>query len=895
MFWFLLRCALITLLVFALAGLQLSSRIRKNQTLFLVDASDSVAPQQKEKAIQFVNDALRKIQAPDQAGLIVYGSKAEVERFPSSPYLLEKFESQIDPKQTNLENALRLADGVMADDYQKNIVVLSDGLENTGDAVPLAKSLQEKGVTLQGHYLQPANVVEAQLENVRIPSEARLKEPFLLEIITKSNQPMSGLLQISQNGVLIQEGTVQFSDAEKTVIRIPQTITTPGLYRYDVQIKPEKDFQIENNSAQAWISVEGPPRILLVDEQPAELRILAEALQRRGFSVDVKEGRYLPRTLSDLMLYQAVFVRNVPASMIRSQMPVVQQYVHEFGGGFAMLGGRKSFGPGGYYQTPVETVLPVRMDLVNKKYLADVAMVIVIDKSGSMSYTDRGRQKIDLADEGGSRVASLLKETDQLGVLAVDSVPKWAHELKKLGNKKDAIDAILSIRAGGGGIYVYTGLRAAYEALKDIKASVKHVILFADTADCEEKDGPNGESSLSLASRALEEHQITTTTIGIGQTGDPDVQFLEQLATIAAGRFYFTNDMFTLPEIFAQESAVVQRYYITEETFQPSIQQIEPLLNGLTETPQLDGYVATTAKTFADVSIVSHREDPILASWRHGLGYSVAFTSDPVGPWGVKWVSLWPDWERFWAQTGRYLARTNQPAQFQVSFESKGSNSTTVVVDMFDQDPGTQDSSLQGAVVDSSGQEHSLTFSRAAHGRYEAIVPSQAPLFGKVFRLSGDRVAEEAIVQFQGSRNLEYEITSNGRERLEQITGRLVESADQLRLFSKTAVDVQSVRPQLLVWAVWLFLIDIVLRKLDPGMFRRRRKLQPEPVAVSVPLQQLKMRKRSMEREEPQPFTFDEPIVTETEYKEAASAKETPTKQDSDYMDRLKQAKKRRT
>src|SRR3990172_10361134 len=122
-----------------------------------------------------------------------------------------------------------------------------------------------------------------------------------------------------------------------------------------------------------------------------------------------------------------------------------------------------------------------------------------------MSYTDRGRQKIDLADEGGARVATLLKKTDQLGVLAVDSVPKWVYSLQRLRNVDDAVDSITSIRAGGGGIYVYSGLREAYQVLQSAKATVKHVILFADTADCEEKEGPSGESSLAIAQEKSEE------------------------------------------------------------------------------------------------------------------------------------------------------------------------------------------------------------------------------------------------------------------------------------------------------------------------------------------------------------------------------------------------------
>ncbi len=887
LFWFVLRSLLIMLVVFALAGAQLSSRVRKNQILFLVDASDSIAPEQKEKAVEFLNQAMRKIQPPDQAGIIVFGSQAEVERFPSLAHSIVRFESQINPSGTNLENALRLADAVLADDYQKDIVILSDGLENAGESLPLAKLMMEKDVALQGFYLHPSDVVEAQIEDVRVPPEIRLKEPFTLEVITKSNRKMSALLQILRNGVLLQEGTILLNPVEKNLIPIPQKILEPGIYRYDIRIKPQQDFQVENNSLQAWISVAGPPRILFVDNQPEEIQTLADAFARRGFSVEVKEARYFPRILPDMLLYQAILIRNVPASAIHSQMPSLEQYVHEFGGGFAMLGGKKSFGPGGYYQTPVENILPVRMDLVNKKYLADVAMVIVIDKSGSMTFTDRGRQKIDLADEGGARVASLLKETDRLGVLAVDSVPKWAFEFQKLGNKRDAIDAITSIRAGGGGIYVYSGLREAYDRLANVEASVKHVILFADTADCEEKDGASGDSSLLLAGRALEQHQITTTTIGIGQSGDPDVDFLEQLATIAAGRFYFTNDMFTLPQIFAQESAVVQRYYITEETFLPKIEQSEPLLSGVQEVPELDGYVATTAKGQATVSVLSHREDPVLAFWRHGLGHTLAYTSDPVGSWGAKWLA-WPQWENFWAQTGRYLARSSEPARFQVSVKADG-NATTVIVDTFEELQEQEGSSWRGAVVDSSGKEQELIFTRTSYGRFEAKIPITGSLFGKIFRLQSDQILEEAVVQFSSPGNREYQTSSEGKNLLIQMTGSLIESADQLKFNSKTATDVQPISMQLLLWAIWLFLLDVAVRKLDFSLFRRRRTLQPATVLVQAPIEKLKTRKKEVQKQRPVWMEVEkEPEPTQPE-----SRMKPESQQSSDYMERLKKVKKK--
>jgi hypothetical protein len=362
------------------------------------------------------------------------------------------------------------------------------------------------------------------------------------------------------------------------------------------------------------------------------------------------------------------------------------------------------------------------------------------------------------------------------------------------------------------------------------------------------------------------------------------VAFLEQLATISSGRFYFTNDMFTLPQIFAQESAVVQRHYITEETFAPVVKQPEPLLSGITKLPELDGYVATSAKTFATVSLTSHRDDPVLAFWRHGLGQTVAYTSDPVGAWGAKWRA-WTEWERFWTQTARYLARTNEPANFQVSVDATG-NSTTVIVDTLDSDVPAENE-WTGALIDATGQEHRLAFSRSSYGRYEAQVPVTGTLFGKVFRIQGDTILEEAIVQFSAERNREYELSGSGKEYLKQITGgRLIESVEQMRLNSKTASDVQPVRRQLLLWALWLFLLDVLFRKLDPSLFRRSKAPQAVPLTAGAPLTALKVRKTQIEQHRPVMIEIEDLPVDQT-----PPSSEPPPAVDSDYMQRLKEAK----
>ena len=75
------------------------------------------------------------------------------------------------------------------------------------------------------------------------------------------------------------------------------------------------------------------------------------------------------------------------------------------------------------------------------------------------------------------------------------------------------------------------------------------------------------------------------------------------------------------------------------------------------EAPPLGGYVATTLKGTAEMVLMTHQEDPLLATWRYGLGRSVAFTSDAKAKWGVLWLR-WGGFNKFWSQVTRWTLRT---------------------------------------------------------------------------------------------------------------------------------------------------------------------------------------------------------------------------------------------
>jgi uncharacterized membrane protein len=870
----------------ALAGLHWKTPVRRKQVVFVMDSSASISTDQKQRELQWVNQSIQKLRLPDQAGIILFGSAAAIERFPGTPRLLEHSESKVEDSSTNVQEALRLAEATFAPGYQKNIVLLTDGNENAGDAAEAIKSARQRGVILQALYLKPSDVPEASVDSLRVPERVGLRQNFDLDVVLSSNRDIPSIVQVYRNGSLIQEGSLNLARDNKELIRLPQKISEPGMYRYEIKLKPSEDYQAANNSREVWVAVEGPPKLLIADAKPQELQTLSTALTNRGFHVHLTDTSGLPVTIQDMLQYQAIFIRNIPASNVQKQMSAFKQYVHDFGGGFVMLGGRSSFGPGGYYHTLVEEILPVQMDLQNKKYLADVALVIVIDKSGSMSFAERGRQKIDLADEGGARVISLLKDSDQFGAIAVDSVPKWAFQLQRLNQKQTAIDAVTSIRAGGGGIYVYSGLLEAYQALKNVEASVKHVILFADTADCEEQDGPSGESSLALAQRYLQNFKITTTTIGIGQHGDVDVPFLDRLSVAGDGRFYFTSDMFTLPQIFTQESAIVQRYYINEEQFTPGVVEKDPVLEGIDAVPDLLGYVATTLKPAAKLGLVSPRDEPVLAFWRHGLGQSAAFTSDPTAAWGRYWLG-WDEYERFWSQLTRWAARATTPPNFEATFLSSG-RSTTIVVDAVDAEGRfISDASFHAVVLDSNGNQQAVQLSQTTPGRYEANISSKGSFIGKIFREQNGEILEEQIVHFAGAPNLETSSDMRGLARLKQLIPETYDSPDLLRFKELASFEVQPLRDILLWIAAFLFLFDVAARKIDFSRLQPSAAPQREQPKEITQLSKLKSVKIPRPEQVVPPEIIQIPQIPEPE------KTIEPEQVQSDYLERLKRIKRK--
>jgi hypothetical protein len=139
--------------------------------------------------------------------------------------------------------------------------------------------------------------------------------------------------------------------------------------------------------------------------------------------------------------------------------------------------------------------------------------------------------------------------------------------------------------------------------------------------------------------------------------------------------------------------------------------------------PRLRGYVLTYAKPRSDL-LMKAGEDPLLVSWRHGLGRVVAFTSDLSGRWGREWVA-WqglPQWAGQLARdTMRRIVETSVRAEFHAEADA-----VRIVADLVGRDGRfVNHLKLYGNVTapDRSTQRHALL--QSAPGRYEGkFVPA---------------------------------------------------------------------------------------------------------------------------------------------------------------------------
>ena len=636
----LLRHALVILSALAFAGVSVLTVSPDRTAWLLLDLSASA---NEQEVLSLADEALREAGEDRKTGVIVFGRHAAVEKSIGSSAAFQEIHATVDRSGSDLGEALALASALLPSDTNGGIAVIADPAV-TGVEDYLASNPSVPVNTLQ---IAPKSGPDAQVTEIQVPATLYQGQKYTTLVTVHSNTASDATLLLSQNRETPETRKVTLRKGENT-FAFESVADQAGVIPCEAQILLPGDTVSANNLAGAFAVVAGEMNVLLAEGQSGEGAELKKMLESAGMKVRVIPVSMLSEQASDLWAYHTVALVNADAaSLTDGQIKALDEAVRTLGVGLAVFGGDASYALGGYRGSELEKLLPVSIDVKNKQDLPSTALVICIDKSGSMADESWGVSRLQLAREAAASALEVLNPRDSAGVIAFDDAGKWVVPLSPVSDVAAMQEQIRTIRLGGGTAF-FSALKMAQEALQRVQAQYKHVIFLTD--------GEAGDTGYDEVVKEMAQQGITVTTVAVGEGAD--TAGMRKLAELGNGRMYYAGPFDSLPKIFTKETMRISGSYVQNRTFTPFV--TDETMTDFEGFPPLDGYLATTEKPLATVSLASDRGDPLLAWWQYGAGKVAAWTSDVRGAWTASFLS-WQEAPAFFGGIVSFVLRVQEP------------------------------------------------------------------------------------------------------------------------------------------------------------------------------------------------------------------------------------------
>lgn len=670
----LLRLVAVALVVLAVAGLSLQTR-EEAQDLCIVlsaDASSSVNGRADGVADEVGRGLVAKLRPADQLGVIAFARQAEVIAWPSSPPRMPSLAPvKLDRSATRLASGIEAAVPLCPEGSEKKIVLVTDGNETVGDARRAAELARQTDTRVYAFALGPGEDDGLSLEKLIAPPLVREGSVFPVRAMVRNGgaQPKSGTIDILVNGETVSHAEIRL-DPGINVFEIPYQLHEKGSYQLAARLAGDGASSEERREMS--LAVAGPIRALVISRSRDSA--LAKALQLREVAVEFRDPASFPK-LEELLQYHCVIFDDVVRKELSNgALEALESYVKDFGGGFLMTGGVRSFGDKTYQKSAVERVLPVNLieQETKPKGRPPIGVFLVVDRSNSMSYNSRRHDVRDGEKMKYARAAALalieqVRPEDRIGVIAFDSDPYVLGPLRPLSEQRSVLEDRISRLVPGGGTDFKAALEIATAQLVQSGLKTLHVILLTDG------DTNRGVADHVAVIEAMVRLGISVTTVRIGDD-DINLAFLQQISRDTAGRFYHVEDIELLPQLIVNDTRQARRDTgesaesvedkpgaPAEGPQRPAVGEATEVLRGLAgrDFPVVRSIPRTKLKRGADLVLYLGAEPqkrPLLATWQYGLGRAAAFPFDPTEPDAVVW-SAWPGFAKLWSQLVRWAIR----------------------------------------------------------------------------------------------------------------------------------------------------------------------------------------------------------------------------------------------
>lgn len=879
------------LIVLALAALTLAGTMftyeipnKENQIILLVDVSDTTEQSARERE-RFMETILNMGQYDGYSiGVVTFGYDQvyAVKLTDKVGEIMERYQvaEKPDTSATDIAAALTYTSTLFQNPESAKIVLVTDGKETDEEASAVIRTVAAKGIRVDVANISTAyDGDDMQLVDSELP-DYHLKPgtQCTLSVTVYSKTEGSASVKLYDNGKLVATQTITATPGMQNVT-FPHTFEAYGVHEISFALEPEKDLLSENNTYYTYLNLENFNKILVLEHKAGESEKIQKILtaENAGYDVTVKNlsgDEEIPNTLADLRQYDQILLNNIANSDLPAGFDeLLYRYVNECGGGLFTVGGADinpnatdendkytahAYNRDDMLNTLFQDILPVQA--IN--YTPPVAVMIIVDRSGSMASVDdtTGGSKYDLALTGAVSCLNALSARDYIGLMTLDEDYDTLLPLTPRTQESKILEAINNARELGatGGTKFAATIERASRALLSVDVARRHVIIVTDGMP-----GDKEEDYLPYIKQYHENNGITYSVVGIGLRETEDAgKKMKNICDLGGGRLQAFVDAKETSARMREELNAPEIKEVNYEKFYPAatdtlssvfsgipFTEVEEGKTNAKMTVSLDGFFGVRAKSGAELLLIGDYDVPIYAQWRFGKGMVGSFMCDLNGVWSSDFLSGDGSGETFILNVVSALMPTESVRENEISITVKQDNYTnslsiftnlgegeSITGELLNlTDPAATPLSLGSATVAAEGTRLSaldcfVTSALDASSNYSRcrfVIKK-----GGVYRLTLKKVNAdgETLAEYQTYRTFSYSeeydnnqeitdltLTENLENLAEAANGKLIaDNEDPMEVFANFVTSIpKSFDPRYLfmILALVLFLTDVAVRK----------------------------------------------------------------------------------
>ena len=482
-----------------------------------------------------------------------------------------------------------------------NILLVSDGNNNHGKSITEAISFA-RNINSTIYYLGQEPIKNDMSVSISGDDVAIIDTPFNFYIDINTAGNIEGDLKIYIDDKVTD--TVHIKQKKRTPVEY--IFNTRGSHRIKAEISGGQDEISQNNAFYKSVFVIPKPDILIISRKESPLSKILDL----SYSVDMSPGFKNPGS------YQAVILDDIIASELSDNDAfILSDYVAN-GGGLVVVGGQNENTNEG--KSPLfEQMLPVKPGgaTVRSK---NAAVLLVIDISGSTGDISGDAAKLGIEKGLANQVIENLSPDDYIGVIAFNNAPHTIVPLSRYPDNSKVKETISRLTYGGT-TRLSPALSAAFNMVRTFNGG-KNVIVISDGAVAD------SDSALKAAG-SMAEGGINLYTIGVGI--DTDEKFMKRLAAQGNG-IYLKRD---------QSQGI--RLLFDVRTNPDKIDGFPLLMinsnhfitSGVSLNATIYGYNKVFTKQNAQALVMTSTGNPVISTWRFGLGRVICITTDNGNTW----------------------------------------------------------------------------------------------------------------------------------------------------------------------------------------------------------------------------------------------------------------------